>query len=185
MPTHQTDAEVLQSLKAGDLSALTLLYERYGEPVYRLALRILGNVTEAEDLTQEVFLAFWRDLTYDPNRGSLLVFLLTLTRSRAINRLRQARSRQQLYQRWGCNLAPDHSSNSLMDNVSLTELSERVCAALQQLPESQRQVLEMAYYDGLSQSEITQQLKLPLGTVKTRSRQGLLKLRKLLNDLVE
>lgn len=185
MPTHQTDTEVLQSLKSGDLSALTRLYERYGEPVYRLCLRILGNVAEAEDVTQEVFLAFWRNLTYDPARGSLLVFLLTLARSRSINRLRQVRSQQQLYQRWEGHLAPHANSRSLMDHATLTELSERVGEALQQLPDTQRQVLEMAYYDGLSQSEITQRLNLPLGTVKTRSRQGLLKLRKLLNDWVE
>lgn len=72
-----------------------------------------------------------------------------------------------------------------MDQASLTEISQRVCEALQELPENQRQVLEMAYFDGLSQAKITQQLNIPLGTVKTRTRQGLLKLRQLLNDLVE
>lgn len=184
MLANRTDAEVFQALKLGDLFALGILYNRYGEAVYRLALRILGNVVEAEDLTQEVFLAFWRISTYDPNRGSMLVFLMTLTRSRAINRLHQVRSQQQLIQRWGRSIPPNRS-NPLMDQASLTEISQRVCEALQELPENQRQVLEMAYFDGLSQAKITQQLNIPLGTVKTRTRQGLLKLRQLLNDLVE
>lgn len=184
MLANRTDAEVFQALKLGDLFALGILYNRYGEAVYRLALRILGNVAEAEDLTQEVFLAFWRSSTYDPNRGSMLVFLMTLTRSRAINRLHQVRSQQQLIQRWGRSIPPNRS-NPLMDQASLTEISQRVCEALQELPEKQRQVLEMAYFDGLSQAKITQQLNIPLGTVKTRTRQGLLKLRQLLNDLVE
>ncbi len=184
MLANRTDAEVFQALKLGDLFALGILYNRYGEAVYRLALRILGNVAEAEDLTQEVFLAFWRSSTYDPNRGSMLVFLMTLTRSRAINRWHQVRSQQQLIQRWGRSIPP-HRSNPLMDQASLTEISQRVCEALQELPENQRQVLEMAYFDGLSQAKITQQLNIPLGTVKTRTRQGLLKLRQLLNDLVE
>lgn len=184
MEANQTDTKVFQALKSGDLSALGAIYDRYGEAVYRLALRIVGNVTEAEDLTQEVFLTFWHSSTYDPNRGSMLVFLMTLTRSRAINRLHQSRSQQQLLQRFGRNL-PSDSSNPLMDKASLSEISLRVSEALQRLPENQRQVLEMAYYDGMSQSEITRQLNIPLGTVKTRARQGLLKLRRLLKDLVE
>lgn len=184
MRANQTDTKVFQALKSGDLSALGAIYDRYGTAVYRLALRILGNVAEAEDLTQEVFLTFWRSSTYDPNRGSMLVFLMTLTRSRAINRLHQSRSQQQLLQRWGRSLPPE-SFNPLMDKASLSEISQLIFKALQQLPENQRQVLEMAYYDGMSQSEITQQLNVPLGTVKTRARQGLLKLRRLLKDLVE
>jgi RNA polymerase sigma-70 factor, ECF subfamily len=178
------DTTVIRALQSGDLAALKVLYHRYGEAIYRLALRILSNVHEAEDLTQEVFLTFWRTETYDPARGSVLVFLLTMTRSRAINRLNQVRSQQKLLQRWQHN-RPSHAPNVPMENASLSELSSHVSEALQVLPDPQRQVLEMAYYDGLSQSEITKQLNIPLGTVKTRSRQGLLKLRQLLKDWVE
>ena len=181
---NQTDIEVFQALQSGNLSALGVLYDRYGEAVYRLAWRILGNAAEAEDLTQEVFVTLWRSCTYDPTRGSTIVFLMTLTRSRAINRLRQMRSQQQLLQRWERSI-PTQSPNPLIDKVSLGEMSHRIVEALQELPPNQRQVLEMAYYDGLSQSEITQKLNIPLGTVKTRTRQGLLKLRQLLKDLVE
>ena len=178
------DVKVIQAMRSGDLSALRLLYKRYGEVVYRLALRILGNSHEAEDLIQEVFLTFWRTEAYDPARGSVLTFLFTMTRSRAINRLNQARSQQKLLQRWQHNRLPN-ALNVPMENASLTELSHHVSEALQALPDSQRQVLEMAYYEGLSQSEITEQLNIPLGTVKTRSRQGLLKLRELLKGWVE
>ncbi len=182
--SNQSESELLQSMQSGDLSALGVLYDRYGEAVYRLALRILGESTEAEDLTQEIFLAFLRGDKYDSNRGSIIVFLLTMTRSRAINRLHQKRSQERLLQR--CQRStPDSTQNNLMDKVSLGEIAEIVREALQELPVNQQEVLKMAYYDGLSQSEITKKLNIPLGTVKTRSRQGLLKLRKLLKDLVD
>lgn len=178
------DATVIQAMRSGNPAVLQVFYHRYGEAVYRLALRMLGNSSEAEDLTQEVFLTFWRTETYDPTRGSVLVFLLTMTRSRAINRLNQVRSQQKLLQRWQHN-RPPRALNVPLENASLTELSHHVSEALQALPDSQRQVLEMAYYEGLSQSEITEQLNIPLGTVKTRSRQGLLKLKQLLKGWVE
>ncbi|MEM9925701.1 MAG: sigma-70 family RNA polymerase sigma factor [Cyanobacteria bacterium P01_D01_bin.50] len=182
--SNQTESELFQALQAGDLSALGAIYDRYGEAVYRLALRILGDATEAEDLTQEIFLAFWRTSKYDPNRGTMIVYLLTMTRSRAINRLHQKRSQQKLLQRCQRSI-PTHGESNLMEKVSLGEISQRIGEALQEIPAPQQQVLKMAYYEGLSQSEITQKLNIPLGTVKTRTRQGLLKLRKLLKDLVD
>lgn len=182
--SNQTETELFQALQAGDLSALGAIYDRYGEAVYRLALRILGDPNEAEDLTQEIFLAFWRSAKYDPNRGKMIVYLLTMTRSRAINRLQQKSSQQRLLQR--CQRStPTHAENNLMENASLGEMSQLINKALEEIPETQQQVLKMAYYDGLSQSEITEKLNIPLGTVKTRTRQGLLKLRKLLKDLVD
>lgn len=183
-PTAPEDIPVIEAMRSGDLTALGTLYNHYGEAVYRLSLRILKNPQEAEDLTQEVFLTFWRSTSFDPQRGTLLVYLLTMTRSRAINRLRQAKSRLQLLQRWSRN-RPTDTANVPMETASLKELSQQVTVALQTLPDNQRQVLELAYYDGFSQSEIAEQLEIPLGTVKTRSRQGLLKLRTLLKDLVE
>jgi RNA polymerase sigma-70 factor, ECF subfamily len=182
--SNQTDTEVYSALQSGNQQALGVIYDRYGDAVYRLALRMLGNKTEAEDLTQEVFLAFWKGANYDPNRGSMVVFLMTITRSRAINRLNQKRSQQQLTERFKHSV-PEHYVNNTMEKATFNEIQQRVAEALKELPDSQRQILEMAYYDGLSQSQITEQLNIPLGTVKTRSRQGLLKLRKLLNDLVE
>lgn len=178
------DAEVFQVMRAGCLSALEILYKRYGEAVYRLALRILGSVQEAEDLTQEVFLTFWRTQTYDPTRGTMVVFLLTMTRSRALNRLKQMRSHHQRLLRWQQDWAC-RGGDLPFENATLEEISTQVSKALKALPESQRLVLEMAYYDGLSQSEITQRLKIPLGTVKSQSRRGLLRLRNLLKDCLD
>jgi RNA polymerase sigma-70 factor, ECF subfamily len=185
MLADESDLLVLTALRQGDTNALGIIYDRYGTAVYRLALKILANPTEAEDLTQEVFLAFWRGVEkYDVDRGSLIVFLLTITRSRALNRIEQQGSQQNLSQRVGTYLPIVHS-NPGMEAVTLTELRERMSSALQELPVNQKQVLEMGYYQGKSQSEIAQELDLPLGTVKTRSRQGLLKLRQFLQDLVE
>ncbi len=185
MFTDQSDLQVLNALRQGDTNALGIIYDRYGTAVYRLALKILTNPTEAEDLTQEVFLAFWRGVDkYDADRGTLIVFLLTITRSRALNRIKQQGSQQNLSQRVGSYL-PRNYENPGMESVKLWELRERMSLALQELPSNQKQVLEMGYYQGKSQSEIAQELDLPLGTVKTRSRQGLLKLRQFLQDLVE
>ncbi len=185
MLTDQSDLQVVVELQQGNNTALGIVYDRYGAAVYRLALRMLTNPTEAEDLTQEVFLAFWRGVDkYDPQRGTLLVFLLTITRSRALNRIQQQNSQHTLQQRFGAYL-PTTLHQPALESVVLTELSERMGAALHQLPIAQKQVLEMAYYEGKSQSSIAQELALPLGTIKTRSRQGLLKLRQLLQDLVE
>jgi RNA polymerase sigma-70 factor, ECF subfamily len=185
MLTNESDLLVLTSLRQGDTNALGIIYDRYGTAVYRLALKMLANTAEAEDLTQEVFLAFWRGVDkYDVDRGTLVVFLLTITRSRALNRIKQQGSQQNLSQRVGTYL-PKAASNPSLEAVTLTELRERMNSALQELPANQKQVLEMGYYQGKSQSEIAQELDLPLGTVKTRSRQGLLKLRQFLKDLVE
>jgi RNA polymerase sigma-70 factor, ECF subfamily len=182
--SKQTDAEVFQALRDGESYGMAILYDRYGEVVYRLGLRILHNPQEAEDLTQEVFLLLNRTVAYDPKRGSMCAFLLTITRTRAIDRLRKVRSQQQFIQKWG-RIEPIISLRTPMENAASMEVSSRVKDALSTLPDNQRQILEMAYYDGHSQSEISQNLHIPLGTVKTRSRQGLLKLRNILKDLVE
>lgn len=182
--SNETDTEVFQALRSGNLLALGIFYDRYGEVVYRVALRMLGNAQEAEDLTQEVFLTLWRSGAYDSKRGSMLVFLTTLTRSKAIDRHRQIKAQWQRLQRWSRNVPPENSSN-LMDKVSLEEMSQRVREALAELPPNQKQILEMSYYDGLSQSEISDNLNMPLGTVKTHKRKGLLYLRQMLQDLVE
>lgn len=183
--TEQSDAAVFAALCDGQLKALDVIYSRYSTPVYRLALRILKSEDEASDLTHEVFLRLWRTLSYDPERGQLLVYLMTMTRSQAFNRIRSAKNQRKLAERWGRGTQPLSEGSSILDSISLKETACQVREALKNLPSAQRQVLEMAYYDGLSQSEITKQLDIPLGTVKSRSRQGLLKLRKLLKDLVD
>lgn|GEM_PF-214531 len=178
-----TDAELYRALKANQPSALGILYDRYASLVYRLALRILANPQEAEDLTQEIFFALWRSGTYNPDRGSLGSFLTTLTRSRAIDKLRSRGTNLKFLQRWN-QMTTTETPLTPFDIASLNQRSQYVRDALATLPEKQRQVLEMAYYDGLSQSEIAKQLDTPLGTVKTWARQGLLSLRKNLQDFL-
>ncbi len=180
-----TDIELWNAISAGQSEALGVLYERYASLVYRLALRILANPQEAEDLTQEIFLTLWRSNNYNPARGSTSSFLMTMTRSRAIDRLRARGTKLKFLQRWSQMMMTQTSPPTPFEMASLSQRSQHVNSALAQLPSSQRQVLEMAYYDGLSQSEIARQLNIPLGTIKTWSRQGLLNLRKNLKDFIE
>lgn len=181
----QTDTELITLLRAGQRNAMAILYDRYVSLVYRLALRILMQTQEAEDLTQEVFLTLWRSQTYQSDRGSLSSYLTTLTRSRAIDRLRSRRSNLRFLQRWSQMMSCDLSPITPFEAASLEQRSDYVRIALAELPDNQRQVLEMAYYDGLSQSEIAARLDTPLGTVKTWSRKGLLTLRQALRRLIE
>jgi RNA polymerase sigma-70 factor (ECF subfamily) len=182
-PSPLTDAEVYQAVKSGQKAALGILYDRYGKLVYGLALKILNNPQEAEDLTQEIFVALWRDRSYNPSRGSLGSFLMTVTRSRSIDKLRSRKTSLKFLDRWSKTMSVE-TTNTPFEQASFSERSQQVRHALTQLSQEQRQVLEMVYFEGLSQSEIAQQLSLPLGTVKTRSRLGLLKLRQALEDFI-
>ena len=180
----QTDAELYLALKAGQPAALGILYDRHAGLIYGLALKILGNPQEAEDLTQDVFLNLARACSYEPSRGSLRTFLAILTRSRAIDRVRSRSKARELLGRWGHSREQEIATDSLFEQVSRNEQSQEVQAALAQLSDSQQQILRLAYYDGLSQSEIAERLKIPLGTVKARSRRGLLKLRQTLAEYI-
>ncbi|WP_225913720.1 sigma-70 family RNA polymerase sigma factor [Leptolyngbya ohadii] len=177
-----TDLELLNAVKRGQVECLGILYDRYARLVYGLAFRILENAEEAEDVTQDVFLTLWRQDAYNPSRGSLSSFLTTMTRSRSIDKLRARGTKQRFLQRWQSLVRTESAPASPLETVSVQERSERVREALSQLPDTERQVLEIAYYEGLSQSEISERLQVPLGTVKSRSRQGLLKLRRTLQD---
>jgi RNA polymerase sigma-70 factor, ECF subfamily len=180
----QPDFVVVNALQSGDDKALGEIYDRYALMVYRLALKILGNPNDAEDLTQEVFVTFWQGANkYEPQRGALSTFLAVVARSRSLNKLRQNKSRQNLVEQYGQNVSHSVPATGL-DTAHLENLADRMGAALAQIPVEQRQTLELAYYGGLSQSTIANQLDIPLGTVKTRSRQGLLKLKTLLQDFL-
>ncbi|MEP0917885.1 sigma-70 family RNA polymerase sigma factor [Leptolyngbya sp. DQ-M1] len=180
-PPSQTDAELYQALRAGQKEALGTLYDRHAALVYGLALKALGNPQEAEDLTQDIFLNLAKSTTYDPRRGSLRTFLAVLTRSRSIDRVRSRSTSRSFLDRFRSS-STEMASQSPLEQVFQTEQSQEVRAALAQLPESDRQILRLAYYDGLSQSEIAARLSLPLGTVKTKTRRSLLKLRQTLTD---
>ena len=181
-----TDEEIFELFTQGNISALGVLYDRYGLLVYRLVYRMLKNAQEAEDLTQEIFLNLQVKSKFNPRRGSFYTYLMTITRSRTIDRLRSKRSKGLFWQ--NINKLKDtferQKHDSPMEVVSTEEISVRLKNALQQLSIKQRQVLELSYYEGLSQSEIAEHLNIPLGTVKTHSRRGLIQLRKNLHNLV-
>lgn len=179
----QTDTELYLALKAGRAEAFGILYDRHAGLVYGLALKILGNPQEAEDLTQDVFFNLAKACTYEPSRGSLRTFLAILTRSRAIDKVRSRSKAREFLGQLQNNQKQD-VTDSVFAQVSRREQSEEVRAALAQLSDEQKQILQMAYYDGLSQSEIAARLKIPLGTVKARARRGLLKLRQTLTDYI-
>ncbi|WOD41239.1 sigma-70 family RNA polymerase sigma factor [Nodosilinea sp. E11] len=180
IPRPVSDRDLVNRLWAGDTTALATLYDRYSPMVYTLALKMLANPAEAEDLTQEVFVNFWQRQQYNPDRGSIGSFLATYTRSRAIDRLRVSSGRATILQRFQRISEASSRSPSPVDHASLQEQRQHLRAALDQIPAAEREVLEIAYFQGLSQAEISAQLGIPLGTVKSRCRQGLLRLRDLL-----
>lgn len=177
---NRTDEQLIEALRMGQTQALGEIYDRYASLVYNLALRLLRNANEAEDLTQEIFIALPR--LYDGKRGSLGTFLSMVTRSRSIDRLRKRNNRKQILTRWQNCLSPTTSDSIPFEQAAMAERRDQVQQALAQLPENHRRVLELSYYEGLSQSEIAQQLGAPLGTVKSWARRGLLKLEQNLQD---
>ena len=179
-----TDTALLEAMQGGQVEALREIYHRYGRCVYSLALRILNTQEEAEDLTQDIFIKLWQKNSYSADRGSLGTYLTLVTRSRAIDRVRSRGARHRLMQRWDTANTAASPNNLPLEQATLGEQSQRVREALNELAPVEKEVLEIAYYEGLSQSQIAQKLDIPLGTVKSRSRQALRKLRLKLEDLV-
>lgn len=175
-----TDADLWLALKAGQTNALGPLYDRHGGLVYGIALKVLGHAQEAEDLTQDIFVKL-PSTAYDPQRGSLRTFLAILTRSRAIDRLRSRQVARAAVERLqSVHTAP--SAPTPEQALAQAERAQDIQTAMAQLSESQQKILRLAYYEGLSQATIAEQLNTPLGTVKTHSRRGLLRLRQLLQE---
>jgi RNA polymerase sigma-70 factor, ECF subfamily len=179
-----TDVDLIASLRQGDRHALSILYDRYGGLVYSLALKLLDRPDQAEDLTQDVFLSFWKQEKFDPTRAKLSSYLCLITRSRAIDKLRSRQSERKSIERLQRNVMPETELPTLLDSVTLAEEQVIVRQSLATLSQPQRQTLELSYYQDLSQSAIATQLNLPLGTVKTHMRQGLIKLRQLLQSQI-
>lgn len=172
------DAELWHSLLQGSREALGELYDRHATLVYGVSLKVLGSPQEAEDLTQDIFINLSKR-PYDPDRGSLRTFLMILARSRAIDRVRSRQSVSRSQKKWRADVVPDTPSLST-DEMAQAEQSKAVSSALAQLSDSEQQVLRLAYYEGLSQAAIAQRLGEPLGTIKSRARRGLLKLKRFL-----
>ena len=174
-----TDTQILQAVAGGDEQALGQIYDRYRVILFGLLVRILSSREEAEDVLQDVFLQVWRRAgDFDENRGRPFTWLVTLARSRAIDRLRSRAARDRL-----ATASTQDAVEEVSDAASDAFRSEQrtlVSNALAQLPEEQKKPLMLAYFEGMTQSEIAEKLGAPLGTVKTRMRSGMNRLRELL-----
>jgi RNA polymerase sigma-70 factor (ECF subfamily) len=178
------DADCLRRIASGDQGSAAGLYDRHSRPLYSLILRIVGDEAEAEDVLQEVFVQAFRQAgRYDSSRGAVAAWLLMMARSRAIDRVRARRTtfEGRTGEMQVLNDVPDSQpdvASAMLDE----EQTRLVRQALEELPLLQRMAIELAFYDGLSHSQIAERLEQPLGTVKTRIRLGLLKLRDVLAE---
>jgi RNA polymerase sigma-70 factor (ECF subfamily) len=185
----QTDQELLLEIAKGDANAFSEFYGRYNRLIYGALIRLLRDTDNTEDIMQEVFVQVWRkSSTYQPSLGSPKNWLVRIAHNRAINLIRSQRERIKKLEievptEDGAVLNRELIDDNLLDNTVNSERAEMISVAFKDLPEDQVRLLEMAFFDGYSHSEISEALKMPLGTVKTRIRSGLLELRNSLGFL--
>jgi RNA polymerase sigma-70 factor (ECF subfamily) len=184
---HQPDlAGLIRKVAAGDQQAFSALYSTTGKLVFGLVLRILGDPSVAEEVLFDVFTQVWRQAgRYDLNRGAPLGWLTTIARSRAIDRLRSEKQYQQNDELTEAAGQGRPAAGDPETNTAISEMQRFVRGALNSLTVEQREVIELSYYSGMTQSEVASHLGLPLGTVKTRTRLGMIKLREVLKPVLE
>ena len=178
MSDQELDRSRMDRLRAGDTKALEELYDRHTPMLFGVVLRIVGRAADAEEVLQDTWVQAWRRAaTWEPARGTVAAWLLTLARSRAIDRIRSVAARQRAETAAPApdSAAPDEPASRAVQSQS----RERISAALATLTPQQREVLELAYFGGLSQTEIAARVGSPLGTVKSWTRQGLMRLREI------
>jgi len=178
------DPDLVGRMRLGDESALESLYARYGGLVYTLALRIVGDPELAREVVQDTFLRSWDGReTYDARRGRVPWWLMGIARNRAIDLLRSRSHQARLRER---TTLPPAISTALSHDPAETVVARRaVLDALRELSEGQRRAIELAYYGGLTQTEIANELGEPLGTIKSRTREALERLRKVLGPFIQ
>jgi RNA polymerase sigma-70 factor, ECF subfamily len=173
--TMPSDLALVTAIRSGDQGAMAALYDRYSSIVYAVALRVLQDTGAAEDVLQDVFMQLWRNPgAFDASRGNMAAWLAVIARHRAIDALRRRRPEDDIE-----NVVVSVDTN-FADNADRSRAMDKVRGALQEMPAQQRSALEMAYFEGLTHSEIAERTGEPLGTIKTRIRTGLLSLRKVL-----
>lgn len=186
-PGAPAAASLLPAVARGNVPAFEELYDRYASTVYGLLLRILSNADDAQEVLQETFVKAWSSAKmFDSMRGSEAAWLISIARSRGIDRLRSRKVRHEREDEAGREVSIRSSFIDTTTGADLAIQSEEcraVRAALAELPDAQRIALELAYFEGLSQSEIAARLDEPLGTIKTRMQLGMKKLRERLADL--
>ena len=185
MLRDQDWALLIGRIAKGDQSALAALYDATCRMVFGLVLRILSDHPTAEEVALDVYTQVWRQAsTYDGQRGTPVAWLLTIARSRAIDRLRSTRQEQQRKEPLDSASAESASAADPEEESVISERKRIVRSALENLSPEQREVIELAYFSGLSHSEIAAKLGQPLGTVKTRTRLGMMKLRDALKPII-
>ena len=176
---HLSDEALVLLAARSEESALAELYDRSARTAYGLALRVIGDSALAEDAVQETFLTAWRSAsTFVPERGKASTWILTLAHRRAVDVVR----REQRRRTDSLERASEPATEGAAEDAWLRLQRERVQSALRQLPDAQREALELAYYGGFSQSELAERLGQPLGTIKSRMFAGLSRMRELLGD---
>lgn len=170
-----TDLALVTAIRSGDQSAMGTLYDRYSSIVHAVALRVLQETGAAEDVLQDVFMQLWRNPgAFDASRGNMAAWLAVITRHRAIDTLRRRRPENDIAD------VVVSVEQDLASDADRSRAMEKVRGALQTMPSPQRSALEMAYFEGLTHTEIAEKTGEPLGTIKTRIRTGLVSLRKVL-----
>jgi len=179
------DADLARRLKARDPHVMSTLYDRYGRLAYSLIFRVVRDASTAEDLVQETFLRVWnRAQSFDEHRGALGPWILTVARNRAIDHVRSAEARLSAGALELDRLENPKLFSDLEDSALSIDRARRLKAAFEKLTPQQRTVIEMAYYEGLSQTEMAERMKQPLGTVKTWVRTALKTLREELTEAI-
>jgi RNA polymerase sigma-70 factor (ECF subfamily) len=179
----RVQARLVSAMARGDKSALSSLYDSLARPLYSLAYRIVNDAAEAQDIVQDVFLQIWQKAgAYDNSRGSVFGWAATLTRNRAIDRVRMRKRRTELLAESAPDLQPAPLTGDLdsSDSLWLQEKASAVRSALGQLAPDQKKAIELAFFSGLTQLQIAAKLNEPLGTIKARIRRGLLRLKETL-----
>ena len=167
------DTALVSAIRAGDQNAMAALYDRYSSIVYSVALRVLGDTGAAEDVQQDVFMQLWRNPgAFDASRGNLGAWLAVIARNRAIDALRKRKPEDDV-EDVVLSVVPDMAAEADRSRIAV-----KVREVLAAMPAAQRAALEMAYYEGLTHTEIAAKTGEPLGTIKTRIRAGLIALRK-------
>jgi RNA polymerase sigma-70 factor (ECF subfamily) len=182
----ERDVEWLRRIADGDRSAFSSFYDQYAGLLFSIAVKVLNDNKEAEDVLQEVFVQIWHKAhAFNPQLGKPASWAVTLTRNKAIDRIRASQRRSKLMEQATveANLAPDDSP-SANEKLHGKENAAMIRAEVAALPPEQRRAIELAFFSGLTQDEISQALQEPLGTIKARIRRGMLKLREKLEEFV-
>jgi RNA polymerase sigma-70 factor (ECF subfamily) len=181
---HRRDADLHRRLLLGERPAFDELYMRYGAAAYGLAFRVTGHEALAQEIVHDSFLALWRaPEAYDQARGPFRSFFLSLVHHRAVDVVRREERQRKLPERMNPEpLTDEDVAERVVDEAWLVDRRARVIAALRELPLEQREVLEMAYFGGRTQTAIAKELNIPLGTVKTRTLSALRKLHRILEE---